>query len=157
MTASSSQLSHSRRDHLDGVVGLGVQLVERRGLACARTLGGLGARRDGAPAIRLGRRETRSSVATFFDTWNGSVCVVVTVATRPIDVVAGAMRASASRASGPGRRRRIEAVVEAHEVEAGGLRATRASSTRRSGLNSAIPALSRAMPRWSGRAVTTAV
>ncbi len=38
-------------------------------------------------------------MATFLEMWNGSVCVVVIVATRPIDDVAGATRAMASRAS----------------------------------------------------------
>ena len=99
--------------------------------------------------------DTKSSVATFFDTWNGSVCVVVIVATRPIDVVAGAMRAIASSASG---RSGAGSKPSSRLTKSRPARsATCASSTRRSGSNSAMPALSSAMPRWSGRAVTLRV
>ncbi|SCE34194.1 hypothetical protein GA0115247_132422 [Streptomyces sp. PalvLS-984] len=48
-------------------------------------------------------RLIQSRVATADETWNGSVCVVVTVGTRPIRVVSGATRASTAMASGPGR------------------------------------------------------
>ena len=87
-------------DDFDRVVGFGVQLVERLdALASEATRRLVAGRHRNAPAGAAAARRDRG-VATFFETWNGSVCVVVTVATRPIDVVAGASRAMTRSASG---------------------------------------------------------
>ena len=67
MTASSSQLSQSRRTDLDGVGRLGVQLGERRRPACGRSRSA-----SAWPLETVGHQParpalTRSSVAMFFD------------------------------------------------------------------------------------------
>ena len=105
MMASSSQLSQSRPHDVDGVGRLGPHLGRRAPPPCGRS--GRRRRRWSDTATFQPARPvlTQSRVATFLDTWNGSVWVVVTTGTSPIDCVTGATRARASRASRPPRTR----------------------------------------------------